>query len=175
VAVAGSTVIEVHQVGTGEGPLSYHAAEIRANGSVVWAKKGFQYDSGLAPSVSASGPTIIEVHQVVSGVGALWYHMAGSQSSGTVKFAAKPFEYDSGEAPRASVAGAMIVEVHDSNSGVGLFLSHCSVLAASGSEIPKNATNSSGGYCRLVRNTAREQLIGLCELYNREKIPVGIL
>jgi hypothetical protein len=76
VAVAGSTVIEVHQVGTGEGPLSYHAAEIRANGSVVWAKKGFQYDSGFAPSVSASGPTIIEVHQVVSGVGALWYHMA---------------------------------------------------------------------------------------------------
>ncbi len=125
VAVAGSTVIEVHQTGAGEGPLQYHAAEVRANGSVVWATKGFQYDSsGLAPSVSASGPTVIEVHQVVSGVGGLWYYTAGLQSSGTVKFAKKPLGYDSGEAPRVAVAGAEIVEVHAENTGAGPIFYH---------------------------------------------------
>jgi len=124
VAVAGSTVIEVHQVDTGAGPLWYHAAEIRADGSVVWATKDVQYGTGLAPSVSASGPTVIEVHQKDSGVGSLWSQTAGLQSSATVKFVKKPVEYDSGEAPRVSVAGTMILEVHDENSGAGPIYYH---------------------------------------------------
>jgi hypothetical protein len=125
VALAGSTVIEVHQAGTGAGPLWCHAAEIRANGSIVWAAstKEAQYDTGLAPSISASGPTVIEVHQVDSGVGPLWYQTAALQSSGAFKFA-KKIEYDSGEAPRVSVAGTLVVEVHDTNNGAGPIFYH---------------------------------------------------
>ncbi len=101
--------------------MYYHAAEIQANGTLIWASSSFSFDNGSAPSVGASGPTLVEVHQGQDGQ--LWYHTAALQSDGTVTFSGSA-QYDNGEAPRVAVAGPTILEVHQGGTGVGPLWHH---------------------------------------------------
>ena len=106
VAVSGVVVVEVHQAGTGLGPLWYHTGKIQENGTVAWAAAGFQYDNGINPSVAISGDTVIEVHQAGTGVGPLFYHTGKINASGTVTWASNSFQYDTGAVPSVAVVRA---------------------------------------------------------------------
>jgi len=75
VAVSGPTIVEVHQGGTGVGPLWYHSGGIESNGDAQFGVAS-SYDNGEVPRVAVAGPTILEVHQGGTGVGPLWYHTA---------------------------------------------------------------------------------------------------
>jgi hypothetical protein len=76
VAVSGPTIVEVHQGGTGVGPLYYHTGGLQSDGTVQFAPDSFTYDTGILPRVAVSGGTILEVHQIGTGVGPLYYHTA---------------------------------------------------------------------------------------------------
>jgi hypothetical protein len=122
VALAGSTILEVHQ---GEaGALWYHTGEIQPDGTVKWASTAFHYDNGFLPSVALSGPTIVEVHQADDGVGPLWYHTGGIQANGTVIWAPTAFQFDTGATPRIALAGPKMINVHQADAGVGLLWYH---------------------------------------------------
>jgi hypothetical protein len=118
VALAGSTILEVHQ-GDG-GALYYHTAEVQSTGTVTWASGAFQYDNGFAPRVALSGPTIVEVHQSVdNAVGPLYYHTGGIQANGTATWASSAFKFDTGATPQIALAGSRMIDVHQADSGVG--------------------------------------------------------
>ena len=126
VAIGGSTILEVHQASSGVvGTLYYHAGEIQANSTVVWAGSSFSYDTGIAPSIAVSGPTVVEVHQAVTGVGSLYYHTGGIQGDGAVTFSSSgAFPYDTGLAPSVAVSGPTILDVHQSATGVSALYDH---------------------------------------------------
>jgi hypothetical protein len=126
VAIGGSTILEVHQADSGVvGTLYYHAGEIQADSTVVWAGSSFSYDTGIAPSIAVSGPTVVEVHQAVAGVGSLYYHTGGIQGDGTVTFSSSgAFPYDTGLAPCVAVSGPTILDVHQAAAGVSALYYH---------------------------------------------------
>ncbi|MGC9948057.1 MAG: hypothetical protein ABSF64_16960 [Bryobacteraceae bacterium] len=126
VAIGGSTILEVHQADSGVvGTLYYHAGEIQANSTVLWAGSSFSYDTGIAPSIAVSGPTVVEVHQAVTGVGSLYYHTGGIQGDGTVTFSSSgAFPYDTGLTPGVAVSGPTILDVHQSATGVSALYYH---------------------------------------------------
>lgn len=76
VSASGPTVIEVHQVDSGVGSLWYQTAGLQSSGTVKFAKKPLEYDSGVAPRVSVAGAMILEVHDENSGSGPINYHTA---------------------------------------------------------------------------------------------------
>jgi hypothetical protein len=76
VSASGPTVIEVHQVASGDGVLWYQTAGLQSSGTVKFAKKALKYDSGEAPRVAVAGATIVEVHDENSGAGPIFYHTA---------------------------------------------------------------------------------------------------
>jgi|HubBroStandDraft_1064217.scaffolds.fasta_scaffold03540_4 hypothetical protein len=126
VAIAGSTILEVHQADSGVvGTLYYHAGKIQANSTVLWAGSSFSYDTGIAPSIAVSGPTVVEVHQAGTGVDSLYYHTGGIQGDGTVTFSTSgAFAYDTGLAPCVAVSGPTILEVHQAATGVSALYDH---------------------------------------------------
>jgi hypothetical protein len=126
VAIGGSTILEVHQASSGVvGTLYYHAGEIQADSTVVWAGSSFSYDTGIAPSIAVSGPTVVEVHQAGTGVGSLYYHTGGIQGDGAVTFSSSgAFPYDTGLAPSVAVSGPTIFDVHQSATGVSALYYH---------------------------------------------------
>jgi hypothetical protein len=64
VAASGTTVVQVHQATSAEGPLSYRTAHLGPNGTIQWFGSGsLQYDNGFAPSVAVTGTDVVEVHQ----------------------------------------------------------------------------------------------------------------
>ena len=76
VSASGPTVIEVHQVASGDGSLENQTAALQSSGIVKFAKKVSKYDSGEAPRVAVAGATIVEVHDTNSGAGPIFYHTA---------------------------------------------------------------------------------------------------
>ncbi|MGB7330459.1 MAG: hypothetical protein WBD25_03660, partial [Terriglobales bacterium] len=61
---------------SGVGALWYHTAGLQSSGTVKFAAKPFEYDSGEAPQVSVAGAMILEVHDSNKGVGPIFYHTA---------------------------------------------------------------------------------------------------
>src|SRR5277367_582534 len=72
VALAGKTVVEVHNAGVGVGALWYHVGQLKKPFSGINWGGGHQYEaSGENPAVAVSGKTVVEVHNSVDGVGPL--------------------------------------------------------------------------------------------------------
>jgi len=64
VAASGTTVVQVHQATSAEGPLWYRTGQLGRNGTFHWNGSGsLQYDNGFATSAAASGAVVVEVHQ----------------------------------------------------------------------------------------------------------------
>jgi hypothetical protein len=121
IAASGPNIIEVHQgSGNNFGALWYKTAELKTDGTVVWADAGYYYDSGGAPSVSLTGATILEVHQgSANSPGPLWFHAGHIQPDGSVVWNAAGSQYDTGANPSIALSGAVALEVHQAGIGFG--------------------------------------------------------
>jgi len=120
IAASGPNIIEVHQ-GTAavSGPLWYKTAQFKADGSVVWAEAGFNYETGGAPSVSLIGATILEVHEAGTNSPVPLRFRAGHiQPDGSVVWTAGA-QYERGGKPSIALAGAVALEVHQAGAGFG--------------------------------------------------------
>jgi hypothetical protein len=112
-------VIEVHQGGSGAGPLWYRTG-LRPSGGVSW-KSSHEYDVyGAFPSVAANdGGTVVEVHQGGSGAGPLWYRVGTlSADASTITWAAS-HQYDTGATPSVAIFGSTVIEVHQGGASAG--------------------------------------------------------
>ena len=120
VAVAGKTVVEVHNSVDGVGPLEYVVGILNSsNGTITWGNT-FQFDNGYNPTIAIVGTKVIEVHNAKTSVGPLWY------STGTVNVASKTItwgtsiQYDNGFNPSVTASGTQVFEVHNGGSGAAV-------------------------------------------------------
>ena len=124
-APVGTFAVEVHQAGSGVGPLWYRVGQL--SGSAIQWGASFQYeDMGEYPSVSISYDSfnpalrVVEVHQAADGVGPLWYR-TGEVNTGdnTIQWQ-DSHQYDNGENPHVALSnGVGAVEVHQAGDGAG--------------------------------------------------------
>jgi hypothetical protein len=118
VAISGTSVVEVHQgTANGSGPLWSRTGHIQADGTVIWASKSFQYDSGGRPSVAVSGTNVLEVHEgSANGFGPLWYKTGQIQADGSVAWNSNGHQYDNGAKPSIAISGNDVIEVHQGSA-----------------------------------------------------------
>jgi len=142
VALAGSTVVEVHNNASGTpGSMWYHVGSLNSNSTISWGPP-YAYDNGWEPKVAAvvsngqddlsqlgSTPLIFEVHNGQGNFGPMWYHLGLVESSSKINWG-PPLEYDQGWNPSITwlemsdeqFLGA--VEVHNGQAGFGPMWSH---------------------------------------------------
>ena len=141
VAGWGSTVVEVHNGQSADGPMWYHVGQISGT-KVTWGPS-YNYDSGFNPSVAMYGTTVVEVHNGQSSDGPMWYHVG--QVSGTQITWGPYYEYDSGWNPKVALYGSTVVEVHNGQAADGPMWYH--VGQVSGTKITWGPSyNYDGGF-----------------------------
>lgn len=121
IAADGLTVVEVHQLDSGSGPLEYRTGTIGPSGVVTW-RAVHKYDTGSAPTVAISGTNVVEMHQ---GTGNdLIYRIGVLKPAGTITWAAG-VTFDHGFAPSVAMSGPEVVEVHQDtqSSPANLYMS----------------------------------------------------
>jgi hypothetical protein len=115
VAIAGPTVIEVHQ--GNPGTLWYRTGQVQFDGTIKWGNS-VRMDDGFAPSVTASGTTVVQVHQATNGIGPLWYRTGQLGRNGTIHWnGSGSVQYDNGFAPSVGTSGTAVVEIHQGSPG----------------------------------------------------------
>ena len=129
ISVSGNTVVETHE--DFNGGLWFRTGTLRLGWWLDWYlswdndNQSFQYDSGLAPSVSISGSNVVEVHEDFDGN---LYYQTGFRSGAGIEWFG-PVRYERGLAPSVCIDGNSIVEVHNDFTGGlwyrrGYFLGH---------------------------------------------------
>jgi hypothetical protein len=120
VAFAGKNVVEVHNAGTGVGPLWYHIGRLASPFTSIQWHIPVQYEtSGENPAVALSGTNVVEVHNLSDGVGALAYTVGTlNASNGTITWGST-LSFDNGYNPTIAIVGTTVIEVHNSQTGVG--------------------------------------------------------
>jgi hypothetical protein len=117
VAASGTTVVQVHQATSAEGPLWYRTAQLGPNGTIRWFGSGsLQYDDGFAPSVAVTGTDVVEVHQ--GDPGTIWYRTGQIKLDGTIQWSGS-LRMDDGFAPSVAASGTTVVQVHQATSAEG--------------------------------------------------------
>ena len=120
VAIAGSTVVEVHNGGSsGLVPLWYRVGQLN-NSTIQWGNS-IEYESlGYNPSVSVYGSTAVEVHNGANGLGPLWYRVGVVNSSNnTIQWGNSVRYVLQGFNPTVAVSGSTVIEAHNGAAGVG--------------------------------------------------------
>jgi hypothetical protein len=120
VALAGKTVVEVHNSVDGVGSLEYVVGTVNpSNDTITWGTT-FPFDNGYNPTIAIVGTKVIEVHNAKTEVGPLWY------STGTVNVATQTIawgtstQYDNGFNPSVTASGTEVFEVHNGGSGASV-------------------------------------------------------
>jgi hypothetical protein len=127
-AIANSTVVEVHQGSNGVGPLWYRVGTITTfpltTYQVIAWSDSHQYDNGAFPAVAVNGTRVVEAHE--GGNGRLWYRTGQIQStSGGLTIAwNNSIQYGNGFHPAvfllsdADASTTTVAEVHQTADGV---------------------------------------------------------
>jgi hypothetical protein len=116
VAVAGQTVVEVHQSENNDN-LFYHVGTIQAGGQINWGPSRGPYDHGVTPAVAVAAQTVVEVHKSENNDN-LFYRVGTIQAGGQINWGPSRGPYDNGVTPAVVIgsAGQTVVEVHKSEN-----------------------------------------------------------